>query len=112
MKGYTHSPSEGLSLEAGPQGFCCQSPVPSRRQLKLTAFAPMCAQTVEVVIYSHPSLGRLDDPTPNGQVVPQLEQHMERVKDRRKNFCQFNAALKVLTYSMVYKFNKKSVWYF
>lgn len=71
----THSPSEGSSLEAGPRGFCRQSPVLSGRQLKRTAFAPIPTQTVAVAVCSQSSPGHLDNPAPTDQAVPQLEQH-------------------------------------
>lgn len=81
-----HSPSEGPSLEAAPLGFCHQFPALSGRQIKPTAFAPIRTQTVAVAVYSHPSQGRLDNPTPNDQEAPQLEQHRREKEMERKCF--------------------------
>lgn len=82
---YTHSPSEGPSLEAGPQGFCHLSPVLSRQQSEQAAFAPIQTQTVVVAVYGHSSLEHLDNPSPNDQVVSQFEQQREE----RIDICKY-----------------------
>lgn len=70
----TYSASQWLSLEVGPQSFCCQSLVQCGWQVEWTAFGPILTQTVPVAVYIHPSLGRLGNPTPSHQAGPQLEQ--------------------------------------
>lgn len=75
---YTHFPSDGSSLEGGPQGSCHQSPAQRQQQLEDTALAPTHSQTAAAAVYSRSSRGRRDNQNHSDRAVPSLDTQQKR----------------------------------